>query len=654
MDKILIFGGTTEGRKLAETFGKDGLAVTLRVATAYGKEVLGKEPLFVVEEGRLNRAEMKVVIKNGRYTHVIDATHPYATEVTENIFLACKEVSCPYYRLVRKEEQAEGVIYVSAIEDAIAYLKNTTGNILLTTGSKEIEKWTTLYQYETRVFPRILPDGKTIDQLKEMGFLGKQIIAMQGPFSEKMNEAQLTQIDAKYLVTKNAGSIGGFLEKCQGAKKINVKVIVIGRKKDEVGYDYSNLVSLFMEKSGLCPKKTITLAGIGMGQNTLTEEVKKAVQQADLVVGAKRMVEVFAEYQKDCLVTHKREVLEEYLAKNPQYHHVVVAFSGDISFYSGAKEFSNPWEGYEMRYLSGISSLSYFLGKIGKSMKNMKMVSLHGTKEKGARYAAVYENCFFLLGEKTDVSVICEELVAMGLGDTEIFVGENLSYPEEIITETSAKNLVGRNFSKLSVVVTTQKTPVGKKPIGIVDEEFSRGKVPMTKKEVRILTVASLSIAEKDIVYDIGAGTGSLSIEASSCCPLGKVYAIEEKPQAVALLKENRQKFSAWNMEIIIGTAPMILKELPPPQKVLIGGSGGKLEEIIKTVLEKNPEVEFAINTVTLETLAEALRVMREFEMKEVSYTQVAVSNAKEVGSYHMMMAQNPIFLITGKGGGRI
>lgn len=652
MDKILIFGGTTEGRKLAEVLGGEGYSVTLWVATDYGVEVLFREPPFAVEKGRLSPEEMVEVITKNGYTHVIDATHPYATEVTENIAFACQKGSCPYYRLVRKEEVAQGVTYVSTTEEAIAFLEKTAGNILLTTGSKEIEKWRNLSGYETRVFVRVLPDGKTIDQLKEMGFLGKQIIAMQGPFSEQMNQAQLREIHGKYLVTKNAGKIGGFLEKCQGAKNAKAEVIVIGRKKEETGYEYEEMVALFGKENKEKAEKTITLVGIGMGKDTLTEEVKKAVEQADIIIGAKRMVSLFADQGKNCFISHRREEVEQYLEQNPQYRHVLVAFSGDIVFYSGAKAFLDPWKGYRVCCLSGISSLSYFLGKIGISMEEIKVVSLHGTKEKGARYAAAYKNCFFLLGREEDVSTISKELVLMGLGDTEVFVGENLSTPQETITKDLAKNLVDKGFSKLSVAVTIQKTPIGVTPLGIADEAFVRGKVPMTKKEVRILTIANLSIGEKDIVYDIGAGTGSLSIEGAARCPLGKVYAIEEKPQAVALLKENREQFSAWNMEIIEGTAPEVLEPLPPPQKVIIGGSGGKLEEILRKVLGKNPTVSVILNAITLETLAEALRVMKQLKMQEVSYTQVSIANAKEVGSYHMMTSQNPIFLIQGKGGG--
>ncbi len=187
--------------------------------------------------------------------------------------------------------------------------------------------------------------------------------------------------------------------------------------------------------------------------------------------------------------------------------------------------------------------------------------------------------------------------------------------------------------------------------IGIKDTEFIRGNVPMTKEEIRILSVAKLQLEEDSIVYDIGAGTGSVSIVAALQCVKGTIYAIERNSEGVELIHANKEKFGVTNLQLVEGTAPDCLETLPAPTHVFIGGSGGKLIDIIRTVREKNPKARFVLNAVTLETLGEIQKIREAFpEYEDIEVIQVGVSKSRKLGEYHLMTAENPVYIITLKG----
>lgn len=188
--------------------------------------------------------------------------------------------------------------------------------------------------------------------------------------------------------------------------------------------------------------------------------------------------------------------------------------------------------------------------------------------------------------------------------------------------------------------------------LGIPDEEFIRGKVPMTKEEIRILSVVKLQLDNDSVVYDIGAGTGSVAVEMAGQCPKGMVYAIEKNPEAVSLIGQNKDKFGVCNMEIVEGTAPQCLSDLPKPTHAFIGGSSGNLLEIIQTVREKNSNARFVVNAVTLETLAQLQKIPEEFpEYADMEVVQVGVSKSRAVGNYHLMCAENPVYVAEFGGG---
>lgn len=248
MKKLLIFSGTTEGRLLAGSLCRAGHHVTVSVATEYGKELAFSEAGYRVWTGRLDREEMEEKLKAERFDAVIDATHPYAVQVTENLKSACEALGISYYRLKRMETSAKEAVYVSSPAEAVQYLEQTSGKVLLTTGAKELSAYASLSGFSDRVYARVLPCVESIEACQGCGLTGGHILAMQGPFSEEMNLAVLRQINAEFLVTKSSGTAGGFDEKVRAAKRAGAVVIVIGRTQQETGFSMEELCGLF----GVC------------------------------------------------------------------------------------------------------------------------------------------------------------------------------------------------------------------------------------------------------------------------------------------------------------------------------------------------------------------------------------------------------------------
>ncbi len=272
--KILIFAGTNEGRRLCEYLTDQGIAVTACVATEYGSLCLSAMTGLDIREGRLSAMEIEELIKH--YDIILDATHPYAKLISENLKSACEVNEKPYIRVIRPQTEYSNVITCDSIEAACEYLNQTEGKVLITTGSKELKPYTTVADYKERLYLRVLPSIDALEECNRKGFKASNIICMQGPFSEELNLAMLKQVKASYLVTKESGKAGGFEEKLSAAEKCGVKVIVIGRPVKEEGFSLQETMGLLKQELSIreeinpsfpmflkLEKKKITVIGAG-------------------------------------------------------------------------------------------------------------------------------------------------------------------------------------------------------------------------------------------------------------------------------------------------------------------------------------------------------------------------------------------------------
>ena len=654
MYKAIVFAGTTEGYALCEFLAENRVSVYACAATEYGGSLLQENEFLHVSAGRLKTEDMEELFRKENPAIVLDATHPYAAEVTKNIRTACESAGVLYQRILRPEgEKNSEAIYVESTEEAAAFLSGTEGNIFLTTGSKELAKFTGIPDYKERLFARVLSIPSVIRSCAELGIEGKHLIGMQGPFSAEINEAMLRQFQCSYLVTKDTGLAGGFPEKMEACQRCGVTPVIIGRPLKEEGLSLQDARVFLSKMFGFTLSQKISLVGIGMGaEKTLTLEGKKAFNEAELLIGAKRMTEAVQKPGQMVLHEYRSEKIVEYIREHPKYRTVAIALSGDVGFYSGAKKLIDQLDG-NVEVICGISSVVYFMSKIGLSWDDAKIVSAHGRNCNLISLIRHNPKVFSILGTEDGVAVLASRLVYYGMGDVTLYVGENLSYENEKIFHDKAANLTEYRGDALSVVTACNEKATPMSAVhGISDGEFLRGKAPMTKEEVRTVSLSKLRLSEDSVCYDVGAGTGSVSVEMALRAWMGQVYAIEKKEDALALLKENKKKFAVDNLAIIPGVAPEAMTELPAPTHAFIGGSSGNMQDIINLLLEKNPKVRIVINCITLETVTEAMNAIRDFGLEDVDIVQLAAARSKSIGRYHMMMGENPIYIISCSGRG--
>lgn len=684
MKEILIFAGTTEGRKLSECLSKADILHTVCVATEYGEIVLTENACAHVHRGRMDVEEMSAFISDGQFSAVVDATHPYAQVVTENIRNAMKGMDIPYIRLKRETDDSYDYDKIRSFEcneDCAEALLQINGNILLTTGSKELSVYCGYESLKDRLYVRVLPGLESLSLCNENGIMGKHILALQGPFTVDMNEAMLRQYDISCLVTKKSGRAGGYIEKLEAAKRLDIPVYVVERANVEEnasntrntnGGDNRGKAYSFRETcellNNICHKQinaqnklNITLAGVGMGSRaSLTKEVEQAIKEADIILGAKRMIDIY-EPRLEKKPYYMAGDIIPYLKKlqgNDTFYedkNVVILFSGDSGFYSGCQSLyrslraeteSGALEA-DISIMPGISSIAYLAACTGESYQDAEICSIHGRKQ--ANLADIIRHnskTFMLMSGVNDVNSLGQLLLDAGLNQCIVIAGYELSYEtQEIMALTPIECVKLKKEGLYTCLIKNPNAGDRRLTHGKADSEFVRDKVPMTKEEVREVSICKLRLTDKALVYDIGSGTGSIAMEMAGLSPDLKVYAIERKPEAVALIKKNKEKFKLDNIEVIEAEAPEGLDELPKPTHVFIGGSGGNLNEILNTLYSMNDSMRIVITAVSLETIARIKEILSAYPIANEDIVELQVNRSKVIGKYHMMQAENPVWI---------
>ncbi|WP_440444306.1 precorrin-6y C5,15-methyltransferase (decarboxylating) subunit CbiE [Phascolarctobacterium sp.] len=398
-------------------------------------------------------------------------------------------------------------------------------------------------------------------------------------------------------------------------------------------------------------KLRVNIVGIGPGNpDLLTGEARQAIAASNILLGDKRMLSAFADSSKTVYDTIKTSAIAEVAAKaDPAKDVLAVLVSGDVGFFSLAKTISGKLPDCECVRYCGISSLVYFASKLQLSWDDAKIVSMHGRDQNLVAAVAQNKKVFSLTGGDHSPQALCKQLCEHGLGQVLVYVGENLSYPEEKITQGTAEEISALSFPSLSVMMLLNDEANCFEPTvhGLADDLFMRSKVPMTKQEVRSVSMSKLMPKATDVIYDIGAGTGSCSVELALIAKQGKVWAFERNPVAVELLGKNKELFGLTNLDVIAGEALENIKTMPAPDCVFVGGSGGDLCEMLDVIYAKNSKCRIVINAITVETLAQVAAYYKEHPDYSLEIVNVFVARSKKLGSYNLMMAQNPVYVMT-------
>ena len=392
-------------------------------------------------------------------------------------------------------------------------------------------------------------------------------------------------------------------------------------------------------------KVYIVGTGVNVG-DTLTKEAEAAIAEAELLIGAERMLSPFSHLEKEQFCSYVPQDITAKL-RACDCGCAAVLMSGDCGFFSGAKKLLPLLEEHDVRIVSGISSAAFFCGKTGLSYEKMKFVSLHGHSSNIAVNVKLNQLCFFLLGGDITAAELCRRLCRYGMGDVTVHVGADLGYPTERIISGRAENLTDCDICGLAVAITENVDALRHIPTAVNDDEFLREKVPMTKSEVRGIAVSKLNIESDSVVWDVGCGTGSVSVEAAYHCPDGRVLSFDRKREAAELTEKNALVFGCDNINITEGCCPECLEAAESPDKVFIGGSSGNMDGIFKAVHGKNPKADMVVAAVSLETLNEAVNCFEKYGTAP-EIVQISVTRTEKIGSHTMLKAQNPVFIISG------
>ncbi|TGE33254.1 precorrin-6y C5,15-methyltransferase (decarboxylating) subunit CbiE [Desulfosporosinus sp. Sb-LF] len=403
----------------------------------------------------------------------------------------------------------------------------------------------------------------------------------------------------------------------------------------------------------------LQVIGIGPGRpEWLPPAITKLVGNCDILIGGSRALELFPNFagRQYCLsgdLAHSLEVIANALQKKKI---IGVLVSGDPGFFSFLPRLKKEFPEERIDVYPGISSLQFAFARAGIPWQEATFVSVHG-RELSVLPRVITRPTAVLTGGENTPQKIAQLYLDLG-SNPHISVGNALTYPEEFWETMDAEHLSHEKTSLKNAIVILYPTieqdnmqTTGCR-IGIPDHEFLRGKVPMTKAEIRVQVLAKAQISTNDHIVDIGAGTGSISIEAAGLAPKGVVYAIEHNPEAQELILANQQKFGISNLRLISGAAPDVFGELPQVNVCIIGGSHGRLKEI----LEKVPLVEggrIVITAVTIETVSHGLKLLEDLHYQEIDAVSIQAVRWKPVQTLHMAQALNPVFILSARKEGK-
>ena len=398
------------------------------------------------------------------------------------------------------------------------------------------------------------------------------------------------------------------------------------------------------------------IIGIGPGQSDYIYPLAaQLIAQAEVLIGGRRNLAELAQPGQETLVIDRGlAAVAEYIGQNWQSRRLVVLASGDTSLFSVRVYLQKRLPQVPFTVLPGISSLQYLLARRGLNLNELKIITLHGSNSANLLNTVMRERCTAIFtGGENSPQAIAGRLQALDFAELTLTVGENLSYPDERVTSGTPQQIAAGRFADLSLMLVENAAPQCRPwpylPVGLPDELFKRHvgekAVPMTKSEVRAIITSKLRLKENSRLLEIGAGTGSVTIEAALAAHDGRVWALEKNPAAVETCRANIARFGLDNITLLEGAAPEAIPD-EVFDRVFIGGSGGNMADIVARVLRQNAPLRIVISAITLESVSEALAALKQGGGHNLEIVQAAVARSKPAGSKHLMMGLNPITII--------
>ena len=416
--------------------------------------------------------------------------------------------------------------------------------------------------------------------------------------------------------------------------------------------------------------KHIRIIGGGPGDEAyILPMARQAVAKSSLIIGDKRLLQTFGLEADEIHIFEMGRMMErlEWLKNQPDSLSVGILVSGDPLMYSLFRLVRRTFPDAQAEIIPGIGSIQAFAARLGESMEDAKILSAHGRNMSGGMLVKEVSHSpklFILCDNERTPDWMAGQLINAGLTSVDMAAGSRISYPDEIIISGGPEDVFRGKYPALSLVMI--KNPEAEAPAeqsgtcenaseGLTrdsgallrDSEFLRNRTPMTREEVRWIALGKMGLSADSVVWDVGAGTGSISLECARQCPAGKVIAIEKNPEALKILYQNREHLRAGNMEIIEGIAPEAFEGLQRPTHVFVGGAGRDLSGILEKICRYGAGIQILIACVTLETMTEAYRLLDSMEgLRRKEIVTIRIETARPVGSYHLMEGGHPVTLV--------
>ncbi len=396
----------------------------------------------------------------------------------------------------------------------------------------------------------------------------------------------------------------------------------------------------------------VSVVGIGAGPQDLTEAQRATIQQAEVLVGGKRQLSFFRDLSAEALeIDRNLDAVVEEIKKRMQRRRVVVMASGDPLFYGIGALLIRRLGRSRVRVLPNVTAAAAAFARIGEPWRQAAVVSLHGRSGQPALLTALREKP--LVAVYTDPQNtpgrVARLLLERGVDDIDMCVCEDMGLPSETIRWMPPEQAVHRDFSDLNVVLFRRRRPPSSTPpgqMGLPDDFFAHQQGLITKSEVRAVTLARLALQPGQTLWDLGAGSGSVALEAALLLRNGAVWAVEKDPVRVAHIKANRRKLRAWNAAVLQANLPGGLEKLPAPDRVFIGGGGRRLPDIIAAAARRlPPDGILVVNVILLQSLQTARQVLAR-EGFSVDVTQLQVNRQRNMAGGVRLAAENPVFIL--------